>query len=334
SALGPAANVPGSAFAASQQFLAETAVLAAQRHAQPIIVAPPRRWQPPAGLAARALSESALAPWLKPASLVTLATAKSLPTVRIPHVAAQASYSRSELRSIAALVSKIKQLQTIRLRPDNNLYLAVATIESSAWQGKSPDAAMDMLKQVTARIANQRLAVHLIAEKRVTLGGLKGRVPVSIDNPLGYAIQVRVQPVYNNASGMKVLVDPPGLITVYAGMEKTVHLRVQAAQVGSTQITVRLLNRKWQPLPSGARGMTIQATQVGVLGMIIFAAALGVFLIASAFRAVRRGRPSTPDDQERDVAGPADDADQGGETAAGADTVMAERSDTAGTPGP
>ena len=40
-----------------------------------------------------------------------------------------------------------------------------------------------------------------------------------------------------------------------------------------------------------AARMTIQATQVGVLGMIIFACALGVFLIASAARAVRRGRP-------------------------------------------
>ena len=39
--------------------------------------------------------------------------------------------------------------------------------------------------------------------------------------------------------------------------------------------------------------MTIQATQVGVLGMIICAAALGVSLIASAARAVRRGRPGT-----------------------------------------
>ena len=45
---------------------------------------------------------------------------------------------------------------------------------------------------------------------------------------------------------------------------------------------IELRLQRGQLLPSAPARMTVQATQVGVLGMIIFACALGVFLIASA----------------------------------------------------
>jgi hypothetical protein len=98
---------------------------------------------------------------------------------------------------------------------------------------------------------------------------------------------------------------------------------------------MQLASQFGAPLSTQQR-MTIQATQVGILGMIIFAAALGVFLIASAARAVRRGRPGTgagqpPGDR---VAG-----DHRGERSADRaepDTVMAEHSElgAAGKPRP
>jgi hypothetical protein len=81
--------------------------------------------------------------------------------------------------------------------------------------------------------------------------------------------------------------------------------------------------------------MTIQATQVGVLGMIICAAALGVFLLASAARAARRGRPATGADQPggNEPTGEHDDGRSAGP--AEPDTVMAEHSKlgAAGKPG-
>jgi hypothetical protein len=81
--------------------------------------------------------------------------------------------------------------------------------------------------------------------------------------------------------------------------------------------------------------MTIQATQVGVLGMIICAAALGVFLIASAARAVRRGQPVTGADEPHAGDGGGDHAAGTGMDAAEPDTVVAERTELgAGKPGP
>ena len=121
-------------------------------------------------------------------------------------------------------------------------------------------------------------------------------------------------------------------------MTQTVRLRVQATEVGSTTVTMRLASQDGQPLASAAaRRMTIQATQVGVLGMIIFAAALGVFLIASAARAVRRGRPPTGTDQAGSDEPGDDHDDERGADHAEPDTVMAERTQlgaASGTPGP
>jgi hypothetical protein len=335
--LGSATSAPGSAFATSQQFLAQTALLVQQDPAdpEPVIAAPPQRWQPPAGLAATLLADTASAPWLRSASLTSLASAKKMPAVQLASVSNGQSFGKKELAAIRALDVQIAQLQTLKAYPNLDPYLAVSTIESSAWQGSTRGTAKAMLIAVAKRIAEQSKDVQIVAESRITLGGLKGSVPVSIDNRLGYAVQVRLQLQFNQSSGIKIDPSPPGLVTIQAHTVQPIRLRVQATQVGSTTIAMRLVNRNGQALPNEPVLMTVQATQVGVLGMIIFAAALGVFLIAAAARAVRRGRAPPPTDQGI-AEGPAvDQGDEGSEPAAEPDTVMPERTGlgTANTPG-
>ncbi len=335
--LGSAGSAPGAGFAAGQQLLAETALLADEGSPEPIIAAPPHRWDPPAGLAGSLLAATALAPWLTSVSLPSLSSAKNIQAGAAPSGSAgKPSVSRSELRKLAALSRQIAQLQSIRARPDADLYFALFAVESSAWQGKSRATAKAMLGTLTGHIANEQQSVKIFAESRITLGGLKGSVPVSIDNSLGYAIKVKLQLQYSQASGVKITPDPQSLVTVPAHTAETIKLRVQAQEVGSTTVTMGLVSGSGQPLSDVTNRMTIQATQVGVLGTIIFAAALGIFLIASAARAVRRGRPAPAPDQP--VSGrPADDhGDDGAACHAGPDTVMAERTElgTAGTPGP
>jgi hypothetical protein len=80
--------------------------------------------------------------------------------------------------------------------------------------------------------------------------------------------------------------------------------------------------------------MTVQTTQVGTLGIIVFAAALGVFLLASAGRAIRRGGP--PADTSAEPTPSEDDPSGHSTDQAAPDTVMPEHSGlrTAGTPRP
>jgi hypothetical protein len=336
--LGSAGSTPGTAFATTQKFLAETALLASQGSSQPLVVAPPRRWDPPAGLAADLLAATASAPWLRPVTLASLTSARHIrnwPAADLPSGSTgHGSASRAVLRELRALNREIAALQSIRAKPNADLYLPVSAVESSAWQGTSKATARAMLTMLAKRIAAEQRAVQIVSEPRITLGGLKGSVPVSIENRLGYAVKVKLKLIFSQATGMKITPDPGELITVPARMTQTVRLRVQATEVGSTTITMRLANQYGQPLAAAAaRRMTIQATQVGVLGMIIFAAALGVFLIASAARAVRRGSPPTGADQQGSGE-PADDhGDDRGADHAEPDTVMTERSELGAAPG-
>ncbi len=338
--LGSTGATAGPAFATAQQFLAETALLAQRVPSQPIVVAPPQRWDPSAGLAADLLADTATAPWLSPVSLTSLASAKGIPTVPTQDWPTGSSgpapvsgpYEEHEIR---VLDRGITQLQSIRARPNNDLYLGISAVESSAWRGTSQDIVLAMLATMSNRIARQQQDVQIIAEKRITLGGLKGSVPVSIDNRLGYAVKVQLQLQYSQASGTRIAPAGHGLITVPAHTAQTVRLRVQAAKVGSTTVTLLLASPDGQLLSSSQR-VTIQTTRVGVLGIIICAAALGVFLIASAARALRRGRPVTGTDQPGDGRLSDDHDGEGGAERVEPDTVNATRSElgAAGKPGP
>lgn len=322
SLLGSAGTGPGSAFATAQQFLAETALLAQQHPSTPIIVAPPQRWQPPAGLAAALLSDTASAPWLAPATLMSLTGATHVPSVSLPLTTSGSALSSLEQGQLSALDAAVSKQAALRAESDPNLSLAVSTVESSAYSGaRFRETALGMIETLAARMERQERAVHIVAENRITLGGTRGSVPVSVDNPLPFAVRVKMQLSYSQADGVTVS-SPAGTRTVPAHTAQTVRLRISAAQTGSTTITMTLLNQNDQPLASPPVRTTVQTTQVGLLGMIIFGAALGVFLLASAARAVRRGKPRpTPDEAHRPA--PREDDQPGHSTEeAGPDTVV------------
>jgi hypothetical protein len=336
--LSSAGTTASSAFATSQEFLAQTALLAQQDPGQPIVVAPPRRWAPATGLAGDLLTDTASASWLRPVSVGSLATGKkvaSVPDALLSISTRPGRIAPAELAELTDVDRAIAQLETLKYRRDSDTYLALATVESSAWRGASNATAIEMLDTLESRIAAQEKDVEIVAETRITLGGLKGSVPVSIDNRLGYPVQVRLRLHFSQADGVKITEDPGGLITVLAHTAQTVRLRVQATQVGSTVVSMSLQNRDFDALPAHTDRMTVQATQVGVLGMIICAAALGIALIAYAARAARGSRRG-PADPAAGTAVPAGQDDGQSAQEAEPDTVMAERTElgTAGSPGP
>ncbi len=290
-ALNPPSGTAGSAFTTSQLFLAETAELAAADPAQPIIVAPPQRWQPSAGLASSLLKETAAAPWLKPASLSAVAAVKHAPTVPSPRwTPLSFSFSKSTLDGFATVDTQINQIQSYQARPHENLWYALAALESSAWNGQNGKLAglgpaeFGTVERYVGRVTKPG-QVEILASSRVTLGGLKGSVPISIYNKLNYAVRVSLK-VSSGSSLFRV--PKPRTITVGALSQQQVKLRVQASQVGSGKVTIQVQSADGTSLDS--KTMTIRATQFGTLATIILAVALGVFLLASAARTVHRGR--------------------------------------------
>ncbi len=167
----------------------------------------------------------------------------------------------------------------------------MAAAESSAWRGGGAAArpGTELLDTLSSYVAAQESGLSLVTPGRVTLGGLRGSVPVSISSHLSYPVLVRLQ-VSVPRSGSLSVRSQPGVVKVAAGTVVTLKLSVSTAAVGSTTLHLSLLSPGGVPLRSAPVTMVVQATHYGTLALVIIAAALGVFMLTSATRAIRRGR--------------------------------------------
>jgi hypothetical protein len=291
---------PGASFAAQQMFLAQTAMIAAESPhlSRAVVVAPPRRWDPPAGLASGLLADTTSAPWLAPASAGSLA-ADQKATGQVARQAPEATGSHltsaSLLRGTTVADQRAALVQSLRVRPAPRLTQAVAGIESSAWRGSAAgqEQARVMLRRLLTYLGDQTDKVTIVEPGRDTLGGQTGPIPISIDNKLDYPVRVRVQfTVSQDRGGDFAVLSKPGVIAVPAESVITKKVKVKASSIGSTTVSLRLLAPDGQPLPGAPVIMTVQSTQLGTVTRVVLAAALAVFMIASASRAIRRGRSS------------------------------------------
>jgi hypothetical protein len=289
------ANAPSdskaTAFAVEQRYLAETAMIAAEQPSigRSVVVAPPRRWDPPAGLANELLSETVTAPWLHSVSLGDLASVKDASgkvTRQPPRAHSKSQLSRGLLGEARHVEQQAGLLTSVEQNPSPLLKNPADAIESSAWRGGGSAAKQGatLARQISAYLTQQSGKLTVFVVPRVTLGGLKGTVPVSISNGLNYAVNVRLQA---DPSGGMTVRGPPHVVTVPPGQQDIVKISVAATTVGSTALRLRLLTPEGAPF-SAAATVTIQATHYGTLALVIMAAALGVLVLTAVARGLRR----------------------------------------------
>jgi hypothetical protein len=304
------------AFSVEQRYLAETAMIAAEQPstARAVVVAPPQRWDPPAGLANDVLAETVQAPWLRPVSLGQLAAVKN-PTGQVtrqpPRAHSQAELGKPLLSQARQLDQQTRLLASVEQGPAPALGYAAAAVESSAWRGggRAGQQGAALAQQLLGYVRSKEGELTVLGVPRVTLGGLKGTVPVSISNGLSYTVHVKLQA---ESSGGITSVGQPRMVSVSADDQLTVRVPVTATNVGSTTLKFRLLTPQGVPFPAQT-SMTVQATNYGTLALVIIGAALGVFVLTAGARGLRRARrrlrPGPPDSGDQ-AAGPrdADDA--------------------------
>ena len=308
SVLGSPTSAPGSSFAVSQRFLAETAMIAAESPglARSVVVAPPRDWDPSAALAGQLLSESetANAPWLAPDTLATLASSpvSALQAARLPppdnQVSQGVELNGVYLKQVGALDSQLRVYKSILFQPKvpylNQLSEGVAAAESSAWRG-SGAAGAAMLDRVADYLSSVFRKVQIINSARATLVGSSGTLPVSIVNNLPQSIQVQLQATVPPDGRLTVTGQKPaGVITVGADQVRTVRLSVHSGTIGATTIELRLLGRDGKPLPGAPVPLSVQSTQFGSTLLIIIYVALGVLILTAITRAIRRALRDDP----------------------------------------
>ena len=308
SVLGSATSSPGSAFAVSQEFLAETAMIEAEdpQAARSVVVAPPREWDPSPALADDLLNETTSTPWLSADTLSALASSATSTSQTQRQAPPDNQVSSSELtgtylKKVGGLDAGLRSYKSILAQPQAK-YLAqlsggVAATESSAWRGSAAarEAGTDMLSRVSGYLSTVDQKVQIINSGRATLVGSSGSLPVSIQNGLPQAIQVRLQATEPANSRLTVSgYTPKGLMTVGAGQTETVRVAVHSGAVGNTTMTLRLYGKNGRPVSNGPAFLSVQSTQFGSTLLFIIFAALGVLVLTAIARAIRRGLRDTP----------------------------------------
>jgi hypothetical protein len=336
SVLGSATSAPGSTFAVSQRFLAETALIEAEDpgDAGSVVVAPPRNWDPSSGLADDLLSETTNTPWLTPDTLSSLATSAAGTSQSSRQAPPDNQVSGDELpgsylKQVGKLDRAVRSFKGILAQPQqqylNQLSTGVAATESSAWRGDGAghQDGLAMLKRVTGYLSGVDHKVQIINSGRITLVGSSGSLPVSFSNGLSQAIRVRLQATEPPDSRLRVTgYRPKGLITVGAGQTETVRVSVRSGAVGSTTMELQLFGQNGRAVPGGPVALTVQSSQFGTTLLVIIFAALGVLILTAIARAIRRGmRDSPPDPPSGPPPGAPDDSPRNvsGEVAAGSD---------------
>ena len=324
----------GSAFATSQRFLAETAMIEAEdpQAARSVVVAPPRDWDPSATTATDLLTDTTSTPWLSPDTLSSLASSATSSSGAQRQAPPDNQVSSSELtaaylKQVGNLDTSLRSYQSILAQPTST-YLSrltggVAATESSAWRGSpaNRDAGTAMLNRVSGYLSRAARKVQVINSGRATLVGSSGSLPVSIQNGLSAAIKVRLQATEQANSRLTVTgYSPKGLITVGAGQTETVRVSVRSGGVGNTTLYLSLYGQDGRPLPNGPVTLSVQSTQFGNTLLIIIFAALGVLVLTAIARAIRRGLRDTPGDPD----GPPDGGEDPGDVAKRSSVMPAE----------
>ncbi|HEX9033369.1 MAG TPA: DUF6049 family protein [Streptosporangiaceae bacterium] len=322
----------GDIFGVRQLFLAETAMIGAEAPnlSRPIVVTPPRNWNPPARLADGLLAETVSAPWLRPsATSALLAMKPEYVHGPLPLYQSHKELPAPLLRRIGRLDRKVTLLESIRIGSDPGISRAIFGVESSAWRGsrQGTKQAEAMLTR-TARYVEQQLHGLTLGESRtsqefVTLGGKVGTVPVTIHNGLGYAVKVglSVETTRTIVQGQPAYVEIPA-------HSNSAPVKLSVRTTGSQPGSIRLVltappgsSHAGVPLPGAALTIHVQPTDFGTIALVVCAAALAVFVIASAARAIRSGRPEPPapadprgpDQPDAPAEGAARDAAEAGE---------------------
>jgi hypothetical protein len=289
-------------FAVSQRFLAETAMIAAEapNSDRSIVVAPPDGWSPSAALADQLLSETVHAPWLAPTTLGSLAQAPdSYRGTRRQHPPASATspgeLSGSYLSQVSALGARLGVYQAMLYQPNRSdlqsLDEALAATESSAWRGSGSAQGLALADSLSAYLKSEEKKVKIIAAVQVSMGGASGAVPISIQNKLHQAIAVRVSASVVNSpdrTSQLTVGRLQKLVVVEPQEAVTVRLPVSSAPQGSTTIRLSLTSANGTLLPFATTSLTVQSTRYGRAILFLIGAAIGVLVLTSAYRGVRR----------------------------------------------
>jgi Family of unknown function (DUF6049) len=282
-------------------------------------VAPPQDWSPSQSLAGGLLAETVGTPWLKAATLASLTTApdsqrqvhrQQPPATR----KSPGELSRGYLEQVSLLSDGLGVYKSVlfKVAPSylQSLNEALFATESAAWRGGAAASGQALVSSLNEYLAGAEKKVSFITSaQEVPMAGSSGRVPVSIQNGLlRQAIEVRVNASADNTPNRPSQLTIgrfDNLVIIQPGQTVTVKLPVSSAPQGSTVIGLSLTSANGTPLTWADSSLTVHSTRYGRAILFLIAAAIGILILSSVYRGVRRSLRDDPDvvDEEADLPG-------------------------------
>jgi len=287
---------PAGQFALTQDFLAQTAMIAAEFPGteRSLVIAPPSGWNPSPTEASALLSITSRAPWLHSTGLSALATeaAKQPSATHVkPKQVSHAELSESYLDQLTTVETNLSLFKDLLYQPSaqqlDSLDAALATSESSAWRGRGSYGGWLAMTLFGHYLSDSEHKVQMVVSRKILLAGQSGDTPVSVVNGLDVPVQVQV--AASTPTGSQLRVGASGKpFEVPAGGSNTVHLRVTSTTIGTATVQLQLATQNGSPLGWTAKSLSVEVTRFGRLLLIVIGCALGILVLTSAYRLRRK----------------------------------------------
>lgn len=291
--LGGAASASGSPALAEQRFLAETALITAERPYETgtVLAAPPRRWNPPPGFAADVLADTVRVPWLRPAGrsyLMNHPANVERSGLRYPPSARRAELAQRYLAPVARAYRELQRLAGILEPRTSEFGFAILRTESSAWRSR-PAQGAQLRRLVRSQLARKRAQVRIVTRGPLPLASNEGTLPVTVANGLAeHTVVVGLELRPRNRARLEVG-DVPRQIRIQPGGKVTVEVPVKVATSGVTDLRAQLHTAQGRDYGEPVR-LKIRATGYGTAALAVTGGAFGVLVLAIATRFLRRLR--------------------------------------------
>lgn len=264
--------------------------------ARPLLIAPPANWSPSVSWLTMLLKDTSQVSWLKQVTVSSLLSSPAEPRAALQYpTSARAAELPSGLVNSSARVSSATtgifrptkpgdapqpQSPESIIQPIRDSALAAV---SSRWRS-SPAQSTVFLSSAQQTLASLERQVQVVASPQVTLTSRSGKVPVTLENNLGAAVDVSL--VLTSLDRSRVSSDTVVNRTVRAGQKVQVEVEVKAASAGTFPVRLALFTPDGQPLGTPAQ-VLVRSTKYGVVATIFTVVALSVLGLAVLFRSVR-----------------------------------------------
>ena len=297
-AVDEAALEPSLAPLAIQRVLSELLMIQAERPGLPraVVIAPDRRWSPPASLATALLSGTGRVPWIQPVPISQIVSAPvddrvQRSTVSYPAAAHAAELRRSYLRSTIPLTNRLDAFAAVAGDTQAGQFDDdLLRLFSSAWR-TNPAGAIAARAKLDAALKRtmQKVRIATQPDSLITLTGSSGTVPVTVSNELDTPVRVTV--VASADPHLEVRRGGRVTLTIRSHTQVPVDVRVSARSRGIATLRVGLYTPGIGARPySPAVQLRINSTAYGLEALLITGGATAVLFVGAGVRLVRRAR--------------------------------------------